>query len=309
MEKSQVDMNDVVLAYLKDQKSQRKWRWIKRAAWGLLIAFLIYQAQGLDKDDKLKKNAPHVGLIDLQGVIFDGQAGSADNLVKGLHDAYDSEGLKALIIRINSPGGSPVQADYMFNAIKRYKAKHKDIKIYAVCVDLCASAAYYVASAADEIYANPSSMVGSIGVIYNGFGFVDVMQKVGVTRRMQTAGVNKGFLDPFSPETPEQTAFLQHMLDTVHQQFIARVKEGRGDRLHVTADTFSGLVWTGSDAKTMGLIDGFASSGELSTEVLKLDSVIDYTFQPTFYEKLAKNFGTAMANQLPLSLGITPSLK
>jgi len=309
MENSQSVLNDIVLMHLKEQKSKQRWRWVKRIVFALFLIFASYQWFSLDAKDKADKASPHVGLIDLQGTIFEGQAASADNLVKGLDDAYQNEGLKALIIRINSPGGSPVQADYMFNAIKRYKVKHPDIKIYAVCVDLCASAAYYVAAASDEIYANPSSMVGSIGVIYNGFGFVDLMQKLGVTRRLQTAGVNKGFLDPFSPASPEQAKILQGMLDSVHEQFIAKVEEGRGKRLHATPDTFSGLVWTGVDAKNMGLIDGFASSGELATEVLKLDSIIDYTFQPNFYEKLAKNFGTAMADQLPRALGMKPGLQ
>ena len=177
-------------------------------------------------------------------------------LLKGIDNAYKNKGLKALILRINSPGGSPVQAEYMYNTVKYYKSKYPEVKTYAVCVDLCASAAYYVAVAADEIYASPASMVGSIGVLYNGFGFVDVMNKIGVTRRLQTSGVNKGFLDPFSPVSEFQKQKLQSMLDLIHQQFINRVKEGRGSRLHIDEDTFSGLFWTGEQALSFGLIDG-----------------------------------------------------
>ncbi|MGQ3892272.1 S49 family peptidase [Legionella sp. CNM-4043-24] len=260
-----------------------------------------------DRDLDAKK-AKHIGLIDVSGAIFDSQAAGANNFVKSLDNAYKSSGLQALIIRINSPGGSPVQADYMYNALQYYRKTYPAIKVHAVCVDICASAAYYVAAAADDIYANESSLVGSIGVLYNGFGFVDSLQKLGITRRLQTAGVNKGFLDPFSPVEPAQEQLLQVMLDDIHQQFIAKVKLGRGDRLKVDDQTFSGLFWTGTQAKERGLIDGFASTGQLARDVIRLEKMTDYTYKESMFERVSKSIGTAIADQLPLALGIRPGI-
>jgi len=271
--------------------------------------WVVYLLVSLRAEDATARTSPHVGLIELKGNIFDNQAASSDNFIKGLSKAYENKELKAIILRIDSPGGSPVQADYIYNTIRYYRQKHPDIKIYAVCVDMCASAAYYVAAAADEIYANPSSLVGSIGVIYNGFGFVDTMQKLGVTRRLQTAGRNKGFLDQFSPLNVTQEKTLQTMLDLIHQRFIEQVKAGRGKRLHINDDTFSGLFWTGTQAKEQGLIDGFASSGQLAREIIKLERVVDYTYKQSVMERVAKNIGTAMADQLPIAMGIKPGIQ
>ena len=306
---AQVLLNQIVVDYMREKKRKRTWQWIKRFIILLLIIWLGYLFTTMRAGDIGARATPHVGLIDVKGTIAEDQAASADNLMKGMDKAYESKSLKALILRIDSPGGSPVQADYMFNAIRYYRTKHPDVKIYAVCVDACASAAYYIAAATDEIYANPASLVGSIGVLYNGFGFVDTLQKVGVSRRLQTAGSNKGFLDPFSPLQAHQQELLQNMLDIIHQQFIARVKEGRGARLKVDADTFSGLYWTGEQAKERGLIDGFASSGQLMREVIKLDQVVDYTYQTNLFERMAKTMGTAMADQLPSAMGMRSGIK
>lgn len=304
---SQLLLNQIVSDYMREKKSKRRWRWIIRIlSLALILAALYWLFADEDKTSHLK---PHVGLIDLNGTISDTQAGSADNFAKGLEDAYDNSGLKALIVRINSPGGSPVQADYMFNMLKSYRKKYPEIKIYAVCVDLCASAAYYVAAAADEIYANPSSLVGSIGVVYNGFGFVDTMQKFGVTRRLKTAGAYKGFMDPFSAENPEQTKLLQTMLDDIHKIFIDRVKEGRGTRLKIDDLTFSGLFWTGQQAQERGLIDGFGSSGQVAKELVKIDHLIDYTYKQSVFDRVSKNIGTAIANQLPAAMGFKEGVK
>ncbi|RUR09046.1 S49 family peptidase [Legionella sp. km772] len=304
---SQTLLNQIVLDYMKEQKRKRRWRWIYRIIIILLFVFFAYQIMS-DDEEKGGNTKPHVGVIDLNGEISDIKV-NADDFAKGLSSAYKNDGLKALIIRINSPGGSPVQAEYMYNTINYYKKKYPTIKTYAVCVDLCASAAYYVAVAADQIYASPASMVGSIGVIYNGFGFVDVMNKVGVTRRLQTAGVNKGFMDPFSPENDAQKQKLQVMLDIVHQQFINRVKEGRGARLHIDDETFSGLFWTGDQALQKGLIDGFASSGQLARDIIKEDNLVDYTFKPNLFDRVTKGIGAAIANELPESLGLKPGFK
>ena len=305
---SQTLLNQIIIDYMKDQRRRRKWRWVIRIILLLILAYACFQIF-FDKDDVGANAKAHVGIVDLGGEIADAKGANSDDFALGIDNAYKSKGLKALIIRINSPGGSPVQAEYMYNTLKYYKSKYPEIKTYAVCVDLCASAAYYVAVGADEIYASPASMVGSIGVVYNGFGFVDLMNKVGVARRLQTSGANKGFLDPFSPTNEVQTQKLQVMLDQIHQQFINRVKEGRGSRLHIDDDTFSGLVWTGEQALTIGLIDGFASSGQLARDKIKINNFIDYTRKPNLFDRVAKSLGTAMADELPLSLGIKPGLK
>lgn len=299
----QVLMNQIILEFMREQKRKRRWRLAGRILVFMLIAIVVFSIFSESADVVGSKSKPHVGLIDIQGGIFEQTAGSADTLVKGLSDAYKSTGLKALILRINSPGGSPVQADYMFNSIQFYRKKYPDVKIYAVCTDLCASAAYYAAAAADEIYASPSSMVGSIGVIYNGFGFVDLMQKLGISRRIQTAGSNKAILDPFLPERPEDKMYLQNMLHDVHQQFIDKVKAGRGTRLKIDDLTFSGLFWTGEEAKKRGLVDGFASSGELARKLVKDGTLIDYTHQENLFDKLSKNIGASMADHLPEAMG------
>ena len=301
---SQALLNQIVLEYMKDQKRKRQWRWVKRIFYLFLIVCVILLLLWSHAEDAALRANPHVGIIDIKGNMFDTQAASADNFIKGLSKAYENKSMKAVILRIDSPGGSPVQADYIFNTIRYYRKKYPDIKIYAVCVDICASAAYYVAAAADEIYANPNSLVGSIGVVYNGFGFVDTIQKLGVSRRLQTAGRNKGFLDQFSPVNPDQQKKLQIMLDLIHQQFINKVKEGRGKRIHIDDETFSGLFWTGVQAKQRGLIDGMASSGQVARDIIKIDQAIDYTYQPSVMERVAKNIGTALADQLPIALGI-----
>lgn len=305
----QAQINQIIIEYIREQKRKRRWQLLFRSLVFLFIAFILFQLVTESVKSRQSTQKPHVGLIDLKGMIADGGDGSADNFAQGLDKAYKSEGLKALIIRVNSPGGSPVQAEYMFNAIRHYQEKYPKVKVYAVCVDLCASAAYYVAAAADEIYASPASMVGSIGVLYNGFGFVDSLQKLGMTRRLMTAGSNKGFLDPFSPVDAAQEQKLQTMLDLIHKQFIERVKQGRGDRLHIDDETFSGLFWTGEQSLSRGLIDGFASTGQLAREIIKLDELVDYTYKPNYLDQFAKNLGASLASSLPEALGVKPGIQ
>lgn len=306
---SQALLNQVILDYMKEQRRKRKWRLFMRLIYLIFFGFIVYQIVSASKEDVTVSNKPHVGLIDINGEIADAKSANADDFLKGMVAAYKNKKLQALILRINSPGGSPVQAEYMYNTIKYYNGKYPKVKIYAVCVDLCASAAYYIAAAADEIYASPSSMVGSIGVLYNGFGFVDLMQKVGVSRRLQTAGANKGFLDPYSPATDAQKQTLQTMLDIIHQQFINRVKQGRGDRLKINNDTFSGLFWTGEQSLPLGLIDGFGSSRQVARDVIKNDHIVNYTYKQNIIDRVSKNIGTALADELPMSLGLKPGLK
>jgi protease-4 len=306
---SQDALNQIVVDYLKDKKSRRRWRWVKRIIFLCLIAVAAYYLIAQNSEEIGLNTKDHVGLVDINGEIADGKTATADNIAQGIETAYKNKGLKAMIYRINSPGGSPVHAEYIYNLINYYKSKYPKIKTYAVCVDMCASAAYYMAVAADDIYASPASMVGSIGVIYNGFGFVDLLQKVGVSRRLQTSGTNKGFMDSFSPVSEPQKQKLQTMLDLIHQQFINRVKEGRGKRLLIDEDTFSGLFWTGQQALAIGLIDGYASSGQLARDIIKIDNVIDYTYKQNLFDRVSKNLGTAIADELPLSLGMRPGLR
>jgi protease-4 len=306
---SQDLLQQLVMDYIQDKKKQRKWKWIRRSIIAIVLLYLGYEFYDLTRETEESTKKEHVGLIDLGGEISESSSASADNFIKGIDKAFKNSSMKAVIFRINSPGGSPVQAEYMYNTIKYYKSLRPEVKTYSVCVDMCASAAYYVAVAADEIYSSPASMVGSIGVIYNGFGFVDAIQKIGVSRRLQTSGINKGFLDPFSPTSEAQQQKLQTMLDLIHKQFINRVKEGRGDRLHINEDTFSGLFWTGEQALDIGLIDGFASSGQVARDVIKINQVIDYTYKQNVVDRFVKNLGTAIADQLPVSLGLKPGLK
>lgn len=294
-------LNQLIIEHLKDQKRKRLWKWVRRILFLIILVVLAFSMRNWGQEELVHNTKPHVGLVDVKGEIGDSKMANADDFAKSLTNAYKNKGLKALILRINSPGGSPVQAEYMYNTINYFKAKYPDVKIHAVCVDLCASAAYYLAVAADDIYASPASMVGSIGVVFNGFGFVDLMSKVGVSRRLQSAGVNKGFLDPFSPVNEAQKQKLQVMLDLIHQQFIKRVKESRGSRLLIDQETFSGLFWTGEQALASGLIDGFGSAGQLARDVIKIDNVIDYTQKQNFIERVTKNIGTAVADELPLS--------
>lgn len=297
-------LTQIVTEHFKDkQQQQKRKKWRKISLLLLVVCAFVYFLYA-HKAEVAMRASPHVGIIDIKGEIFDSQSASADNLSKSLELAYESTGLTALVFRIDSPGGSPVQADYMFNTIRYYQQKYPAVKTYAVCMDTCASAAYYVAAAAQEIYANPASMVGSIGVLYNGFGFVDAMQKIGVSRRLETAGSNKGFMDPFSPVDVQQQQSLKTMLALIHQRFIAQVKLGRGNRLKESDAMFTGMIWTGSQAKDLGLIDGFASTGQLLRDVIKVDSVMDYTEKTNVLDKLAKNLGAEMANHVSLLLGI-----
>jgi len=236
----------------------------------------------------------HTAMIDVRGAIMQDQDASADNLAKALRRAFENERSKGIILRINSPGGSPVQAGYVYDEIKRLRAKHEDKKVYAVIADLGASGAYYIAAAADEIWANESSLVGSIGVIGGGFGFTGAMEKLGIDRRLYTAGENKAFLDPFSPEREEEVEFWETVLDQTHQQFINRVREGRGDRLSDSDEIFSGLVWNGEKAIELGLVDSLGSPGYVAREIIGYEDIVDYSYEPSPFQRLMRNLGTSL---------------
>ena len=235
-------------------------------------------------------------MVDVQGVIAADAEASADNIIQGLRAAFEEPKAKAVIMRINSPGGSPVQAGYVYDEIKRLRSKYKNKKLYAVVSDMCASGGYYIAVAADEIYADKASIVGSIGVLMNGFGFTEAMKKVGVERRLYTAGTSKGFLDPFSDVKESDKKHIETLLGTIHKQFMDTVKEGRGKRLVDDEKLFSGLVWTGEESVALGLTDGLGSSGFVAREIIEAEDIINYTPRPNFVDRFADRLGVAMAS-------------
>jgi len=279
---------------VRERRSRRRWNLVMRLAWfGLVVAIVWLLAS--DRSNVTAPVGPHTELIEVRGEIGVGAEASSDNLMPALRTAFEDKGAKAIVLRINSPGGSPVQSGIINDEIRRLKQLH-DKKVYAVVEEMCASGAYYIAVAADDIYVDKASLVGSIGVLMDGFGFVGLMDKLGIERRLLTAGENKGMLDPFSPQNATQTAYAQAMIDQVHQQFIDVVKAGRGDRLKITDQTFSGLFWNGEQAVQMGLADGFGSLDQVARDVVGADNVIDYTPQENVAERLAKRFGAAIGD-------------
>jgi protease-4 len=278
--------------FLRERRLERRWRTVFRLFWLLLAGLLVYSLW-LQGRHVTPTTSPHTALIEVRGEIAVDTEASAELLLAALKDAFKDDAAQAVVLRINSPGGSPVQAGIVYDEILRLK-KQYDKPVYAVVEEICASGAYYIAAAADEIYVDKASVVGSIGVLMDGFGFTGLMDKVGVERRLLTAGENKGMLDPFSPLAPKQRAYAQAMLDQIHQQFIAVVREGRGKRLKETPETFSGLFWNGEQAVKLGLADRFGNLDYVAREVVKAEDVIDYTPRDNVAERLAKRFGAAM---------------
>ncbi|CAB1276898.1 signal peptide peptidase SppA [Candidatus Nitrosacidococcus tergens] len=295
----QKTLKELAFATLKEQQRARRWTIFFRLFYPtLLIIFLFSYLSSGSESSSLKTSKPHIALISLDGIISSGLPASAESINKGLRTAFTSKGVTGIILRINSPGGSPVQAGYINDAIYQLREKHPKIPIYTVITDICASGGYYIAVATDKIYADKASMVGSIGVLLNSFGFVDIMNKLGIERRLFTAGDHKGFLDPFSPTKEEESKHLQGMLDNIHQQFIKKVKEGRGDRLKNNPDLFSGLIWTGEQALDLGLIDGLGNSEYVAREFLGTEKIVDYTSKPDLLERLGHQFGTTLSHVL-----------
>ena len=294
----QQTIEKLALSGLKEQKTARRWSIFFKLLTFAFLGFLLILAYGWFGGKN--SAAPHTALIDVNGEIEAGGAVNADSFISSLHDAYDSSGTKGIILRFNTPGGSPVQAGIINDEIKRQKALHPKIPVYGVVEDICASGGYYIAVATDKIYVDKGSIVGSIGVLMDGYGFTEVMKKVGVERRLMTAGVNKGMLDPFSPVNPKQQAFAQNMLNEVHEQFKNVVRQGRGSRLKETPETFSGLFWSGEESIKLGLADGLGSADYVAREVIKQEDIIDYTTQETVVDRFAKRFGASMAKSIGL---------
>jgi len=278
--------------YLRDRRSERRWRVFFRLVWIAALVALVWFFVS-QRNLAAAASGPHTALIEVRGEIASDAEASAENLVAALKSAFEDPGARAIVLRFNSPGGSPVQAGIINDEIRRLKALHKK-KVYAVVEDTCASGAYYIAVAADEIYADKASIVGSIGVLMDGFGYTGIMDKVGVERRLLTAGDNKAMLDPFSPLNEKQVAYAQSMIDQVHAQFIAVVKQGRGNRLKVTPETFSGLFWNGEQAMQQGLVDHLGNLDYVAREVVKAEDIIDYTPHENIAERLAKRFGASI---------------
>jgi protease IV len=293
--------------FLRERRAERRWRVVFRLFWLLLAGALVYSlwTQGRHV---APTTAPHTALVEVRGEIAVDTEASAELLLAALKDAFKDDGAQAVVLRINSPGGSPVQAGIVYDEITRLK-KQYDKPVYAVVEEMCASGAYYIAAAADEIYVDKASVVGSIGVLMDGFGFTGLMDKLGVERRLLTAGENKGMLDPFSPVSPKQRAYAQAMLDQIHAQFIAVVREGRGKRLKETSETFSGLFWNGEQAVAMGLADHFGNLDYVAREVVKAEDVIDYTPRDNVAERLAKRFGAAVGAGAVKALRELPTVR
>ena len=300
-------LTKLIFASLNEQRRSRRWNIFFKALFAVylfLLLLMVIIPPGTGDGERFSVGK-HTAIIDVKGVIAADAKASADHVITALRHAFKDKHTAGIILRINSPGGSPVQSGYIYDEIKRLRQQYKDIKVYAVITDIGASGAYYIASAADEIYADKASIVGSIGVIMNGFGFVDAMHKLGVERRLYTAGEHKGFLDPFSPQRKEETAHINRVLTEVHNQFIKAVKDGRGKRLKENPQLFSGLVWTGDEGMKLGLVDGLGSSSMVARDVIKAEKLVDFTVHDDIFDRLSERLGTSMSNTLIDRLGLS----
>jgi len=306
-------IEDLALSSLKEKRTSRRWGiFFKFVFWAYLFTLLGLYLMPLKPGEMLDKaTGEHTALINIEGVISSESEASADAVITALREAFEDKKTKGVILRFNTPGGSPVQAAYINDEIYRLKGLHPDIKVYAVIMDICASGGYYIAAAADKIYADKGSLVGSIGVLMNGFGFENAIDKIGVTRRLYTAGEHKGFLDPF---TAPQEADVQHtkkMLANIHQQFVDVVKKGRADKLKDDPLLFSGYVWTGEQSIELGLVDKLGSSSYVAREVIGAEEIKDFTVSETFIDRFAKKMGASMATKVSEISGfnLTPQLR
>ena len=297
----------LLLADVRERRAARRWRIVRSLLWMLLFGALIW----LLFSDALPTSTPatpHTAMVAIKGEIADEAEASAEFVLPALRSAMEDKGAQALVLLINSPGGSPVQAGLISDEIHRLRALHKK-PVYAVVEETAASAAYYIASAADKIYVDKASIVGSIGVLINGFGFVDTLDKLGIERRLLTAGENKGFLDPFSPQSEAHKQHAQTMLEQIHRQFIDVVKKGRGERLKETPEMFSGLFWTGEQSVALGLADDFGSLDSVARDVVKAEKLVDYTNKENIAERFAKRFGAAAGQGAVAALRAVPGLR
>ena len=305
-------VEDLAMASLKERRTTRRWGiFFKLAFFAYLVGLVVLYYSPFDPASLEKSADEHTAVINIEGVISSESKASADNVITGLRDAFDDKKTKGVILRMNTPGGSPVQSAYINDEIYRLKELHPDIKVYAVIVDVCASGGYYIAVAADEIYADKGSMVGSIGVLMNSFGFENAIDKIGVTRRLYTAGDHKGFLDPFTKPLEEDIDHLKSMLANIHKQFVDVVKKGRGDKLKDDPLLFSGYVWTGEQSIELGLVDKLGSSSYVAREVIGAEEIKDFTVTESFIDRFAKKMGASVAATMAeiSGFGVAPQLR
>ena len=299
----QQTIEKLALSGLQEQKSARRWSIFFKALMFIYLFVVLFLALGWLGGTKAG-TGEHTALIEIAGVIEAGGDVNADSVITSLNDAYESKGTKGIILRINSPGGSPVQSGIIFDEIRRQKKLHPSIPVYAVVEDICASGGYYIAAAADKIYVDKASIVGSIGVLMDGYGFTEVMKKVGVERRLLTAGENKAMLDPFSPVNPKHQALAQAMLNQIHEQFKTVVRQGRGNRLVEDNETFSGLFWSGEQSIKIGLADALGSADFVAREVIKQEEIVDYSYQDSVVDRFAKRLGASMAKAIGIDAAV-----
>jgi protease-4 len=285
----------IALAAVNEQRAARRWKIFFRLLFLALLAFVVWTVFDFS-GDKLAASGRHTALIALEGEISANTRANAEDISAALESAFEDSGTAGVILRCDSPGGSPVQAGIIYDQMRRLRAKHPSIPLYVVVGDMCASGGYYAAAAGDKIYVDKASIVGSIGVLMDSFGFTGLMDKLGIQRRLHTSGENKGFYDPFSPETPKMDQHAQEMLDQIHAQFIEAVRQGRGKRLHETPDMFSGLFWTGQKSVELGLADGFGDANYVAREIIKAPDIVDYTVKESITDRVARKFGAAVGN-------------
>ena len=296
-------INRLAFSAINEQRRTRRWNIFFKSVFILYLLGIL--ALYIPKGGPDLSSGAHTAIIDLSGPISDSSAANADTIVGGLRAAFKDKNTKAVILRINSPGGSPVQAGYINDEMYRLREKYPNIPLYAVVSDICASAAYYIASGATEIYADKGSIVGSIGVLMDSYGFVETLDKLGVERRLITAGANKGFLDPFSPLKEKDKLFMESMLTEVHEQFINVVKKGRGDKLVDDPKLFSGLFWSGETSVKLGLVDALGSSSYVAREIVGEEKLVDFTPRPNYLDRFAERIGVSAATSIS-SMFMTP---
>src|SRR5688500_18017835 len=283
-------------AALKEQRRARLWGiFFKLLTFGYITVILLLAVDWKDADVGGKK---HTAMVEVNGLIAPGTDASAEKVTTALQAAFKDKNTQGVVLRINSPGGSPVQAQTIYDEMRRLRAKYPDIPLYAVVEDICASGGYFIAAGADRIYVGKASIVGSIGVLMNGFGFTGLMDKIGVERRLITAGDNKGMLDPFSPLDEKDNKHVQTMMKDIHEQFIGVVREVRGTRLKEAPELFSGLVWTEQKSVELGLADGIGSLEFVAREVVKAEDIVDFTQKDNLAERFAKRLGSGAAEAL-----------
>ncbi|WP_411725312.1 signal peptide peptidase SppA [Methyloglobulus sp.] len=285
----------LAFAAITEQRKARRWGiFFKLLMFGYLLAVLGIAMYPKFKQDMGMGGKNHTAVIDLVGMIAENQNANAESIIESLRNAAKDKHTKGIILHANSPGGSPVQSAYVYDEIKKIKKEHPDLPIHAVVSDICASGCYYIVSATDKIYASPASLIGSIGVIMDSFGFVETMQKLGVERRLLTAGEHKALLDPFSPSKPDENHYMQDLINQVHQQFIVAVKTGRGNRLKETPQMFSGLVWTGEESVKLGIVDAIGTQDYVAKEVIGAETLVDFTQQERLLDRIAGKLGASL---------------